>query len=471
MPSLLNRTGSQAGDRRSTSSITPTGIHADRPAPSVTRPEGMARGHVPSAFGGNSPGRGLSLSHESPRGGPRLGDLPFSGRLTQTPSAGRNLLNRSENHNLHGFLHPSHGERRGEIPRPCPPGRDHWRDRHADNHWFGFGFYSACVVRPRIYPVYYPAYVASSTYVVSAPVVQNTVVVAPPAQTSVTTTGSALGLPADQLREMVARGTQSFRDGRYDEAADLFLRVANADPQNVDAWLSYGMARFATGDYAASADALRRGIRLFPQVVDSVLDLRSSYGNTADFDRQWDQLARRLQAVPGDTDALLVIGFVYHFVGDREHAADLFTYIKDQVAADADIAGFFLNAKPLAEAASAASQTQAAVSTTAVRPAELARSSSSPMPVVLFQGVVSRDSKVAGKEMLTVDGIVIKVEDTDGHPLDADMQIRVGGARWEYEDLPIGTVIQVVGLSGRHHQIQLTTIEDRTETVGFTVSQ
>ncbi len=97
--------------------------------------------------------------------------------------------------------------------------------------------------------------------------------------------------------------------------------------------------------------------------------------------------------------------------------------------------------------------------------------SSVPVSTAVFQGVVSRDSNVAGKEMATIDGIVVKVEDTDRTPLDADMQIHVGSARWEYEDLPVGTVIQVAGLSGRGYRIQLTAIEDHTETVWFAMGQ
>ncbi|HOW72172.1 MAG TPA: tetratricopeptide repeat protein [Phycisphaerae bacterium] len=468
---MPSRTGSQAGERRSSPAIALNHDHADRPAPTVSRPDGSERNRAPLALGSHAPRQGSPQGHESQRGGPQRGDVPFSGRFTQTPSAGRDLFNRPGNRGLASFLRPPHGERRGELPRPYPPRPDHWGGHHADRHHFGFGFYSACLVRPRVYPVYYPAYVASSTYVVSAPVVENTVVVAPPVQTTVATNGSALAVPADQLKQMVTTGTQYFRDGRYNDAADLFLRVANADPQNVDAWLSYGMARFATGDYAASAEALRRGIRLFPQVVDSAMDVRSAYGNSADFDRQWDQLARRLQDVPADTDALLVVGFVYHFVGDREHAAEVFRHIKDAVAADGDIADFFLNAKPLAEATAAVGQNQRPAPTAAVeRPVGAVPPPLSPMPAALFQGMVSRDSRVAGKEMLTVDGIVIKVEDTDGHPLDADLQIRVGGTRWNYEDLPIGTVIQVVGISGRTHSVQLTALEDHSETVWFAVS-
>lgn len=411
------------------------------------------------------------MGHESQRGDPRRGDSSFSGRFPQIPSAGRDLGNRPGNHGVFGFLRAPHGERRGEIPRPHEPRPEFWRHRHSDGHRFGFGFYAECIVRPQIYPAYYPAYVASSTYVVSAPVVQNTVVVSQPAQTSGVVTGSTLALPADQLRQMVATATQYFRDGRYNEAADLFLQVATADPQNVDAWLSYAMARFATGDYAASADALRRGIRLFPQVVDSGMDLRSAYGNPADFDRQWDQLARHLQDVPGDGNGLLLIGFLYHFVGDREHAAEVFGYLKEQAAADADIAGFFLNARPLAQAASNADQSQAAVAPSSVAQPMVASRSSVPVSTAVFQGVVSRDSNVAGKEMATIDGIVVKVEDTDRTPLDADMQIHVGSARWEYEDLPVGTVIQVAGLSGRGYRIQLTAIEDHTETVWFAMGQ
>jgi hypothetical protein len=90
---------------------------------------------------------------------------------------------------------------------------------------------------------------------------------------------------------------------------------------------------------------------------------------------------------------------------------------------------------------------------------------------VIFDGLISRDDDVAAKEVLTVDGISVKVEDTDGHPLDADLDIRVGHHDFDYEDVGIGSRIEVIGRSGQLFLLEVIDIDDRTETVRFILLQ
>lgn len=104
--------------------------------------------------------------------------------------------------------------------------------------------------------------------------------------------------------------------------------------------------------------------------------------------------------------------------------------------------------------------TAAAAPSAATRPAS---------PVQVFQGIVSRDDDRYPKEVLTVDGIVVKVRDTDKDPLDADLEIRVGKARKEYNDKRVGARIGGYGESGRPYVIVITRIDDETETVHFSV--
>jgi hypothetical protein len=101
----------------------------------------------------------------------------------------------------------------------------------------------------------------------------------------------------------------------------------------------------------------------------------------------------------------------------------------------------------------------------------IAGAAPAPAGNVLFEGVVSRDDDIARKEIVTVDGIVIKVEDTDDRPLDADLEVRVGRYEEDFEDVPIGASIPVVGLSGRPYYLNVFDIHDDTETVSFAIVQ
>jgi hypothetical protein len=90
-------------------------------------------------------------------------------------------------------------------------------------------------------------------------------------------------------------------------------------------------------------------------------------------------------------------------------------------------------------------------------------------PARVFRGVVSRDDDRYPKELMTIDGIVVKVKDTDEDPLDADMEIRVGDNERRYEDQKVGARIRGRGLSGRSYVVLILKIHDDTETVYFSV--
>ena len=163
-------------------------------------------------------------------------------------------------------------------------------------------------------------------------------------------------LTPEKLHELMMEGTKLFVDGKYNESASRFLRVTLADRQNVDATLAYAISRFATGDYQISALAVRRGIRRIPEVVDSAFDVRSRYGNVDHFRDHLARLEAYLVDHRDDSDAWIVLGFVKHFSGEREHAAEIFRRLKELPRADAVLADIFLEAKPQP----AASETQPA---------------------------------------------------------------------------------------------------------------
>jgi hypothetical protein len=87
----------------------------------------------------------------------------------------------------------------------------------------------------------------------------------------------------------------------------------------------------------------------------------------------------------------------------------------------------------------------------------------------VFEGLISRDDDRYPKELMTVDDIVVKLKDTDGKPLDADLEIRVGKNAKEYDDKPTGARIGGFGRSGRRYVIVVLEIIDKTETVRFAV--
>jgi len=168
-----------------------------------------------------------------------------------------------------------------------------------------------------------------------------------PAELPASSTTQGQGLSTEEMDRLMKEGVELFSNGDYEKAAQNFMRVSMAVPDNVDALLAYAVARFATGDYANSATAIRRAVRKVPDVVNSLFDLRDRYGKMSDFDRHVANLVRHVNEKKDDIDGWLVLGFVQHFIADRPHAKETFEGIKKRSPADADVADIFLNAKPL----------------------------------------------------------------------------------------------------------------------------
>lgn len=150
----------------------------------------------------------------------------------------------------------------------------------------------------------------------------------------------------DRLFQQMFEGTKAFYEGQYDAAARMFFDVSMQDPDNVDGTLAYAVARFATGDYAISAIAIRRGIRRVCEVVNSGFDIRDRYSKPEDFEQHVQMLEDYLAEHPENADAVLVAGFVLHFAGQYDEAAEVFNELKRLSPSDADVADCFLNADP-----------------------------------------------------------------------------------------------------------------------------
>lgn len=86
-----------------------------------------------------------------------------------------------------------------------------------------------------------------------------------------------------------------------------------------------------------------------------------------------------------------------------------------------------------------------------------------------FRGTLSRDDDRYPKKMETIDGIVVKLEDTDADPLNADVTIRVGRYELTRKHIRIGVPVYGRGVSGRSYRLVIEGIAPRSETIRFLV--
>ncbi len=378
---------------------------------------------------------------------------------------------------------------------------------------FGFGFYGGCLVPPPAiyYPSYYPSYVAP-VYVGETVLYDDdyydydddeTVVIVendnpdvlildgvnnnhPPAATA----APAAELPPNYdpnnpMLQKVNEGAEKFGLGDYAGAAQLFEDVALADRNNADAWFALATAKFAMNDYDRSADAIREGIQIFPDMVNNVFDIRDRYGDLEDFNRHIEQLERHVEANQRDVDAHIVLGFVYHFTGQRQWGEEVFKYIESISPDDAHMARVFLNARPIPASNPGASATSyqapptaasydagaAALSAPPVQMNQPPVVSAQPRPATIrvFEGSVSDDDRIAPKRISTIDGIVIEFDDVDDGPIDADFKVEVGPTRYEFENVRVGQRVSIRGLSGARYLLTPVAINKEAEVISFTI--
>lgn len=486
----FRNSGSRSGNRRSNSNFGNTrfgrnayGNHSINYGPSGRYGNHSINYAPPRGRGGSS--RGYGHSNHGRRGYRSYGRT--YGRGFRLPRAYRRL----------GF---GYGGYRGTRFRVGPVyyGHHHFRpyypyyNRSRFSLGIGFGFYGGVYSTPidYYYPAYYPAYVGP-TYISETVVYDDNddaVVIVDNDDPDVlvidgsnANNNSGAQAPPPNVPEYDAdnplaikinEGADKFEQGQYDEAVRLFEEVALADRNNADAWFALGTAKFATGDYSRGASAIRQGVQVFPEMVNTVFDIRDRYGNMDDFQRHIESLERHVEQNQGDIDAHIVLGFVYHFTGQRDWAREVFSYVSEKSPNDAHLARVFMNAKeipanqsnPNNVATPPQKQPRTIVATPPAPPVV------TPPPARTFQGTVADEDEVGPKRIMTIDGILVEYDDVDDEPLRADFKVTVGGTRLEFKSVRHGQRVGVRGQSGREYWITPIGLNKDRETITFTVT-
>lgn len=129
---------------------------------------------------------------------------------------------------------------------------------------------------------------------------------------------------ADDLRTIADRhlrlGDYYFRQARFDEAAESYVRALAYVPDDGAAHFVVADALFAIGDYHYAAYMIRKGLSFAPDLAGAVADKREFYGDAKLFDEHLAALVKYCGEKPYDAAARLVLGYNQLFSGDREAA-------------------------------------------------------------------------------------------------------------------------------------------------------
>ncbi len=92
-----------------------------------------------------------------------------------------------------------------------------------------------------------------------------------------------------------------------------------------------------------------------------------------------------------------------------------------------------------------------------------------PVEAPTFRGTLSRDDDRFPKRLMTIDQIEVRLRDTDHDPVDADIEVNVGKASTDHDDLRVGARVRGRGMSRRSYYIIILDINPDTETIRFMI--
>ena len=116
---------------------------------------------------------------------------------------------------------------------------------------------------------------------------------------------------------------ESFRSGRYAEAADLFAAAVASYPNYPRAAILLANAQFALGRFEDAGARLTKALMTVPQATREADEIRDSWRDFLLFERQIGELGRLSQKNPENRNLKLLYAFYYGIAGYSEYKDQL----------------------------------------------------------------------------------------------------------------------------------------------------
>ncbi len=141
----------------------------------------------------------------------------------------------------------------------------------------------------------------------------------------------------------VRLGDFYFKEGRYSEAAESYLRAMSHAPEDASIHFLLADALFAMGDYHYAAYIINKALILDPGMAGATADKREFYGKAEDFAEHMKTLAAYVAEKPYDPTGHLVMGYNLKFSGKAKEAEQAFQKALE-ISPDNQAAKLFLQA-------------------------------------------------------------------------------------------------------------------------------
>lgn len=230
------------------------------------------------------------------------------------------------------------------------------RDPYYCNYYVGWGHHNYHYSNHFYHPLNYGAWWYPDSYTYRPPTYiyvndqgdyspyPSTVVV-----TSTDTTPETVSMkPAKESTEtLIARhvtlGDFYFKEGRYRESAESYLRAIAYAPEDAGLHFVLADSLFGMGDYHYAAFIIKKALGLDPAMVFAEADKREFYKDPKDFEKQMADLEKYVADKPFDEAALLVLAYNLKFSKQTEKATRTFEKILE-LSPENETAKMFLEA-------------------------------------------------------------------------------------------------------------------------------
>ena len=127
-------------------------------------------------------------------------------------------------------------------------------------------------------------------------------------------------IPSPDRDEDMAAGSQFFREGIYDQAADRFRKVVERYPTHYEGHFNLGLSLLKKGEVDGAITALEKAVELNPQSVDCLFALGEAYFAKGASEKAEESFSRAIALNPESPLAHYNLGIAFYKLGKNEEA-------------------------------------------------------------------------------------------------------------------------------------------------------
>jgi tetratricopeptide (TPR) repeat protein len=124
--------------------------------------------------------------------------------------------------------------------------------------------------------------------------------------------------------EDMAAGSELFKAGKYDEAADRFRKVIERYPAQYEGYFNLGLTLLKKGEVDAAITALEKAAETNPQSIESFFALGEAYFAKGESEKAQESFSKAIALNPESPLAHYNLGLVFYRLGKNEEALAAF---------------------------------------------------------------------------------------------------------------------------------------------------